>query len=309
MTVNKMTISSRRRYHRALSEGTTLLDRGYEQLRQDDEIGAKESAEKALFQLRLAHTLSGFTFETRNGSELADEIERSQRLLERVSYDTPDPRSPASAILVFDNRITAGDNALRDGDRNGARDAYIAAYAALYSLLPQSDAADLPSPPEASTSPPPVENDRKEGICGLCWVASPSRSLKFRGDSVRVCRRCSDIIGERFSTVDATFTKCERVLTDVREVIETNHGLPWISSADSERDDSVPNSTTQSETAISPEQMHMLRDLLAVSQEVGRPATPADLRKHGTHDPSTVRAAFGSWDRALRETGLDTSSE
>lgn len=305
-----MVDTPRRRYRQAVQEGSRLLDRGYEQFRDGDTQDAEESARDALSQFRLADVLSGFTFaSSEDGSEIADEIDRSERLLQRVSADTPALRSPASKVLVYDERLAAGDTALRTDDQNAARDAYMAAYAALYSLLIDPEAFNLPSPPEATEPDSSVAQEVGDDTCGLCWVASPERLLQFRDTSIRTCPRCADLIGERFSTSERLQTLCERTLTDLKEVIDAPHGVPWTSWGTSYNDEPTPDSVDLGDNTITPEQVHLLRDLVAVSQRVGRPATPADFRRHGTHDPSAIHAAFGSWERALDETGLGVEKD
>jgi len=301
--------SPHRRYKDAVRRGTASLDRGYELLRKGDEAGAEENAQQAISELRLAQILAGFALGSNaDGSEVADEIERSKRLLEQVSTIPPAQHSPTSAILVFDDLLAAGDSAFRDGDYERARDSYVAAYAALFSLLPQTDATELPSPHDESEAVFTASNIPDDS-CELCWVEAPSRSLKFRDESVSACRRCCDLVGDRFSTTDKLYDRCERVLADIEEIVDASSGLPWLSPIDSTDGPQGSDSELDSGSPVTPEHAHLLRDLVAVSQRVGRPATPADLREHGSQEPAAVREAFGSWQRALEESGLVVDEE
>lgn len=296
-----------RLFEEALDEGVTTLDDGYEQLETGDYEDALESAERARRLFSRASVLARFL-----GSDdrtVDDEIERVRRLAELVSGDIPAPDSPASALQLFDEQIATGDQALRDDDIAAAQVGYVTAYSVLRSLLPADDRRELPEPDwsDSVTNSNPVADLGPGDQCGLCWVEPPREEVRFNGQLARACERCVELFDGRFPTTASIYNRCERILTDIRDLSESPHGISWLSPMES-------LNAPEKDVSLSPsgpplEQVHLIRELARVSQTVGHPATQAEFRKHGSTAPRMVRDSFGSWDAALEAAGLGKHEE
>lgn len=294
-----------RRFEETLEEGVAALDSAYAHFERGDVREATASGRRARQLLRRAGLLARFLGGDR--APVEDELERARRLLEKVSSDALSPNCPTSVVWRFDEQLAAGDEALLDDDVAGAQLGYVAAYTALLSLLPPDERDDLPTPDWSETAVDPrASNDpEQQGRCDLCWEERPRTALQFADERVDACGRCTEALDGRFETMTSIHQRCESILDDIRDISETSHGIEWLSPLEPDAEPATEGDTSTSPSDPTPEQVHLARALASVSEQVGHPATPEDVRQYGSVQPDVVREHFGSWAAALEAAGLD----
>lgn len=305
--------------HRYLDDlwtaGMDRLDVAFEHYERSEEIAASRACRDAVRRLQAARFLGRFVTPA-DTYPFTEELQRARRLQAMLDSESPASGAPIVRIDAYDEQLATGDAALRDDDVAAAQVAYLAAYAALVELLP--DHATLPekwptsdSDQRPSSTQTPDPEDDSGSSCALCHAVTPTTTVEFRDDTVRVCTSCEATLSGRFRSTAAIYDRCAGLIQDIRDTVETPHGLPWLSSLGDDREDVDVDDSGASGAEAFPdvETIWLVRDLAAVSQQVGHPATPEDVAAHGTYPPDAYRATFGSWAAALRQAGFDINSD
>lgn len=307
--------TSRRYLDDLWTAGTDRLDVAFEYYERSEEIAASRACRDAVQRLQAVRHLSQFvTFA--DTYPVREELQRARRLQAMLNRESPASGAPIVRIDVYDGQLATGDAALRDDDVAAAQVAYLAAYAALAELLPDHVTVpeEWPTPDSdrrlSSTQTP---EDDSGSACGLCWTATPTTTVAFRDDTVRVCASCEATLSGRFRSTTAIVNRCAGLIQDIMDIAETPHGLPWLSTLDDDSEgeemDVDDSGASDAEAFPDVEAIWLVRDLAVVSQQVGHPATPEDVAAHGTYPPDAYRATFGSWAVALRQAGFDIDSD